>query len=68
MKLQINDAGSWRHISNFDALAEGEVRARSARLAYALNERCRLRIMGDRGEVKAYCKGPHFLWEEKSNS
>lgn len=68
MKLQINDAGSWRHISNFDVLVEGEVRARAARLAYALNERCRMRILNDSGLVKAHCDGPHFMWEDKKEN
>lgn len=64
MKLQINDAGSWRHISNFDRLDEPTVRVRAAQLAVALNERTKLRILDDKNNPRAHCKGPEFTWEE----
>ena len=64
MKLQINDAGSWRHISNFDSKDEPAVRERAVKLAVVLNERAKLRILDDKSSLKAHCKGPDFTWEE----
>jgi hypothetical protein len=65
MKLQINDAGSWRHILNFDKTEESAVRERSIKLVAVVNERCKIRILDDKGEPRAYSQGPDFTWEEK---
>jgi len=64
MKLQINDAGSWRHISNFAKVDEQAVRFRAIQLAVHLNERMKLRILDDNNNLRAHCKGPDFTWEE----
>jgi hypothetical protein len=65
MKLQINDAGSWRHVSNFDALHESGVRQQAPKLMAIVNERATLRILDDKGDVRAYCRGPDYNWEER---
>lgn len=65
MKLQINDAGSWRHISNFEALNESGVRQQAQKLVAVVNERAALRILDDKGAVRSTCKGPNFNWEDK---
>lgn len=64
MKLQINDAGSWRHIVIFDKSVELDVRTRSIKLFSVINERVKLRILDDKGDVHATCTGPFFMWEE----
>ena len=64
MKLQINDAGSWRHISNFDRLDEPTVRLRAVQLAIALSQRVKLRILDDNNNLRAHAKGPDFTWED----
>ena len=66
MKLQINDAGSWRHISNFDAIDESGVRQQAPKLMAVVNERATLRILDDTGNVRAHCKGPDYNWEERT--
>jgi hypothetical protein len=66
MKLQINDAGSWRHISNFNAIDESGVRLQAPKLMVIVNERATLRILDDKGNVRAYCKGPNFNWEQST--
>lgn len=65
MKLQINDAGSWRQVSNFNAFDEHAVREQSAKLLAIVNERASLRILDDTGAVRAYCKAPDYSWREK---
>jgi hypothetical protein len=66
MRLQINDAGSWRHILAFNAADEKDVRQRAVKLVCVVNERATLRILNDKAELKATCHGPSFTWEEKS--
>lgn len=65
MKLQINDAGSWRQILNFDQSVAEQVCERAVGLVAVVNERAKLRILDDEGSVRAYCDGPHFTWEER---
>lgn len=66
MRLQINDAGSWRHVMTFGAGDEAAVRERAVKLVCVVNERSKLRILDDKAELKATCSGPHFTWEERS--
>lgn len=66
MKLQINDAGSWRHVSSFDAINESAVRQQAPKLMVVVNERATMRILDDKGNVRAHCKGPNYNWENKS--
>lgn len=64
MKLQINDSGSWRHVSSFNAIDEVGVRDKARKLVAIANERAKLRILDDKGNRKATCSGPDFDWEE----
>lgn len=66
MKLQVNDAGSWRHVLTFERTVELAVRQRAIKLVAVVNERCKMRILDDKGVPSAYCKGPDFSWEEKA--
>jgi hypothetical protein len=66
MKIQINDAGSWRHVLTFDRTVERDVRQRAIKLVAVVNERSKLRILDDQGNLRATCKGPEFTWEEKA--
>jgi hypothetical protein len=66
MKLQINDAGSWRHILTFDKSVEADVRERVVKLVVVVNERAKLRILDDLSELRAHCQGPDFTWEERT--
>ncbi|OON62307.1 hypothetical protein B0920_02180 [Massilia sp. KIM] len=65
MKLQINDAGSWRHISRLDQKDEQMVRQRAAQLVVHLNDRAKLRILDEANAVQAHCQGPDFTWEDR---
>lgn len=65
MRLQINDAGSWRHVLAFEPADEPDVRQRAVKLVCVVNERAGLRILDDKANVKATCKGPYFTWEER---
>ncbi|MDQ2822434.1 MAG: hypothetical protein M3Y65_18995 [Pseudomonadota bacterium] len=67
MKLQIKDAGSWRHILNFDKNVETAVRQRSVKLIAAVNNRITLRILDDQGAIRARAAAPDFTWEERPN-
>jgi hypothetical protein len=67
MRLQINDAGSWRHVLVFEAADEQDVRQRAVKLVCVVNERAKLRILDDRAGVKATCSGPNFVWEDRPN-
>ena len=64
MKIQINDSGSWRHIAVFDKTVEVAMRKSAARFLAIVNERAKLRILDDKGAVKATCRGPDFDWAE----
>lgn len=66
MKLQINDAGSWRHICAFERTVEKDVRERAVKLMVVVNERAKLRILDDRGHLRAICQGPNFTWGERN--
>lgn len=66
MKLQINDAGSWRHIVAFNAIDETGVRKTAAKFVAVVNERASLRILDDKGNVRAICRAPDFDWQEKA--
>lgn len=66
MKLQINDAGSWRHVFKFDRTFVSAVRERAIKLVAVVNEHSKLRILDDQGNVHAICQGPDFTWEERS--
>ena len=65
MKLQINAAGSWRHMLDFDA---GDVRIVASRAVLLVRAtrttRCRLRVLNDDGSEKAFCEAPDYLWTE----
>jgi hypothetical protein len=65
MKLQINDAGSWRHVLAFEGTVEQDVRQRAIKLVAVVNERAKLRILDDRSNLRATCQGPEFTWEER---
>lgn len=65
MRLQIKDAASWRHVLAFEPAAEQDVRQRAVKLVCVVNESAGLRILDDKANVKATCKGPNFTWEEK---
>lgn len=65
MRLQINDAGSWRHVVSFQADDEQDVRTRAVKLVCVVNERGKLRILDDKAVVKATCSGPNFVWEDR---
>ncbi len=67
MKLQINDAGSWRHILNFNKNVESAVRQQSIKLIIEVNERYKLRILDDAGEIRSIAKAPNFNWEDRPN-
>lgn len=66
MKLQINDAGSWRHVSTFEAINESGVRKQAPKLIAIVNERAVLRILDDKGNVRAHCKAPDYDWKEST--
>jgi hypothetical protein len=65
MKLQINDAGSWRHVLGFDKSVEPDVRQRAIKLVAVVNERAKLRILDNKNSILATCQGPDFTWEER---
>lgn len=65
MKLQINDAGSWRHVLTFKENAERDVRVRAVKLICIVNEHAKLRILDDKGDVKATSQPPNFEWIER---
>lgn len=63
MKLQINEAGSWRNVLSFNPEQRTNVEEAAVMLAKAADLNSSLSILDEVGARIAICRAPDYTWK-----